>query len=297
MGQGVNTKIGQLVAHELGISVDRVLVMITSTEKNNNTSATAASSAADLNGGAAVDAAHRLRMRLAEAFCVEAGFSLPADSVVFADGMVWHSSDLTKKMTFNDLVGVAYRSRVSLGERGFYATPRIDWNWTTGGHPFLYFTMGCAASEVLIDRFTGEMKVLRSDVLMDIGRPINPGIDRGQITGAFIQGMGWLTTEDLQYAPSGELLSHSPTTYKIPNINDVPEIFNVDWIEQDNPVNIAGSKAVGEPPLLMAISVWCAVKHALTFVSNGDIPKLRVPASCEEILMRLTEHQKVAAHS
>ena len=155
--------------------------------------------------------------------------------------------------------------------------------------------MGCACSEILIDRFTGEMKVLRSDLLMDIGRPINPGVDRGQITGAFVQGMGWLTTEDLVYTDEGELLSHSPTTYKIPNINDVPEIFNADWIEQDNPVNLYGSKAVGEPPLLMAISVWCAVKHALSFVSNGDVPKLRVPATSEEILLRLTQYLKAPA--
>lgn len=288
MGQGVNTKIQQLVANELGIPVDRVIVMITSTEKNNNTSATAASSAADLNGGAAIDACRRIRERMAEIAKKE----LNANEVVFGDGLVWDKADLSKKITFNDLVGVCYRSRVPLGEKGFYATPRIDWNWTTGGNPFLYFTMGCAASEVLIDRFSGEMTVLRSDVLMDIGRPINPGIDRGQITGAFIQGMGWLTTEDLQYAASGELLSHSPTTYKIPNINDVPEVFNVDWIEVDNPVNVANSKAVGEPPLLMSISVWCAVKHALSFVSNGDMPKLRVPATCEEILMRLTEYAR-----
>jgi len=147
---------------------------------------------------------------------------------------------------------------------------------------------------VLIDRFTGEIRVLRSDVLMDIGRPINPGVDRGQITGAFIQGLGWLTTEDLRYSAGGELLAHSPTTYKIPNINDLPEIFNVDWIEVDNPVNVANSKAVGEPPLLMAISAWCAVKHALGFLSNGDVPKLRVPATCEEILMRITEYSNAA---
>jgi xanthine dehydrogenase large subunit len=292
MGQGVNTKIRQFVADELGIPIDRVLVMVTSTEKNNNTSATAASSAADLNGAAAVDACCRIRSRMAEAFRAAAGAS-PAEEVVFADGLVRLANDLTKKMTFNDLVGICYRSRIPLGDKGFYATPRIDWDWTSEGghgHPFLYYTMGTACSEVLIDRFTGEMSVLRSDVLMDIGRPVNPGVDRGQMTGGFIQGMGWLTTEDLRYTAGGELLAHSPTTYKIPNINDLPEVFNVDWIEQDNPVNIAGSKAVGEPPLLMSISVWCAVKHALSFISNGDIPKLRVPATCEEILMRISQY-------
>ena len=297
MGQGVNTKIRQLVADELGVPLERVIVMITSTEKNNNTSATAASSAADLNGGAAVDACGRLRARLAQVamkLLKSAGQDTGAPlELTFEDGFVFDEANPSNRVRFEDVVVAAYKSRVSLGERGFYATPRIDWDWTSGGHPFLYFTMGTACSEVQIDRFTGEMKVLRSDVLMDIGRPINPGVDRGQITGAFIQGMGWLTTEDLRYTPAGELLAHSPTTYKIPNIHDVPEVFNVDWIEQDNPVNVYGSKAVGEPPLLMAISVWCAVKHALGFVSNGDMPKLRVPASAEEILSRLTDYAPV----
>jgi xanthine dehydrogenase large subunit len=272
MGQGVNTKIGQLVADTLGVDLARVVVMQTSTEKNNNTSATAASSAADLNGGAAVDACSRIRARL--------------DEVARKHG---------KPVPFESLVKLAYEERVSLGERGFYATPRLDWDWLSGrGTPFLYFTMGTACSEVLIDRFTGELKVLRSDVLMDIGRPINPGVDRGQLVGAFIQGLGWVTTEELRYTATGELLSHSPTTYKIPNINDLPEL-HLDWIEHDNPVNVAGSKAVGEPPLLMAISAWCAVKHALGFVSNGDIAQLRLPATNEEILSRLTEYSRKAA--
>jgi xanthine dehydrogenase large subunit len=270
MGQGVNTKIGQLVADTLGVPLSRVVVMQTSTEKNNNTSATAASSAADLNGGAAVDACLRIRARLDEV------------AKHYGESLSWES-----------LVKLAYQERVSLGERGFYATPRLDWDWTSGrGSPFLYFTMGTACAEVLIDRFTGELKVLRTDVLMDIGRSINPGVDRGQLVGAFIQGLGWVTTEDLRYTDKGELLSHSPTTYKIPNINDLPPQFSMEWIDHDNPVNVAGSKAVGEPPLLMAISVWCAVKHALGFVSNGDIAKLRLPATNEEILMRLTEYSR-----
>jgi xanthine dehydrogenase large subunit len=142
------------------------------------------------------------------------------------------------------------------------------------------------------------MTVLRCDLLMDIGKPINPGIDRGQITGAFIQGMGWLTNEELRYAANGDLLSHSPTTYKIPNIQDVPAEFNVDWIENDtNTQNIRSSKAVGEPPLVLAISVWCAVKNALGYVSGSAIPKLRAPATGEEILTRLTAdtHSATAA--
>jgi len=270
MGQGVNTKIRQLVADEFAIDIERVIVMATSTEKNNNTSATAASSAADLNGAAAVDACRKIieRMRPVAAEMKDAD---------------WPT-----------LVKRCYLQRISLGERGFYATQGLEWDDERGvGKPFLYFTKGCAVSEVEIDRFTGMMRVLRSDLLMDIGKPINPGIDRGQITGAFIQGMGWLTNEEMRYAPSGELLSHSPTTYKIPNIQDLPETFNVDWIENAaNTVNIRASKAVGEPPLLLAISVWSAIKNALSYVTNGAIPTLRAPATGEEILLRLTEARK-----
>jgi xanthine dehydrogenase large subunit len=273
MGQGVNTKIRQLVADELRVPIERVQVMPTSTEKNNNTSATAASSGADLNGKAAVDACRRIRARLDEVERKSGG-----------------------TLTWEELVRKAYMERASLGERGFYATERIAWDGTSGrGNPFLYFTMATACSEVRIDRFTGELEVLRSDVLLDIGKPLNPGVDRGQCVGGFVQGMGWVTTEDLRYAPSGELLSHSPTTYKIPNIHDLPEVFNLEWIDHENPVNLRGSKAVGEPPLLTALSIWCAVKHALSFVSNGEVPKLRLPATNEEILSRLTEYAGRAA--
>jgi len=276
MGQGVNTKIKQVVADEFGIDAEHVIVMPTSTEKNNNTSATAASSGADLNGGAAVDACRKIRARMAAVAAEH--FGRPYEEVPFAE-----------------LVKRCHLERVSLGDKGFYATEHLDWNADTGcGTPFLYFTKGCAVSEVEIDRFTGAMRVLRSDVLMDIGKPINPGIDRGQITGAFVQGMGWLTNEEMRYTPDGDLLSHSPTTYKIPNIQDLPPVFNVDWIENDgNTLNLRSSKAVGEPPLLMAISVWMAVKNALSFVSGGAIPKLTAPATGEEILRRLTQYRQV----
>ena len=271
MGQGVNTKIRQLVAEEFGIDVDDVILMPTSTEKNNNTSATAASSGADLNGSAAVDACRRIKERLTE---VDAGRKLP-----------WRK-----------LVKEAYLNRVSLGDKGFYATKGIDWDADKGmGTPFLYFTQGVAVSEVEIDRFTGMLKILRSDLLMDIGKSINPGIDRGQITGAFVQGFGWLTTEEKRWTADGDLLTHSPTTYKIPNIQDLPEVFNVDWIENEgNTVNIRSSKAVGEPPLLLGISVFMAVKNALSFVSNGAVPKINAPATPEEILMRITQYKRAA---
>jgi len=273
MGQGVNTKIKQLVAEEFGIDPELVIVMITSTEKNNNTSATAASSAADMNGGAAVDACQRIRERMSE--IAQAHFNRPFEEVPWPE-----------------LVRKCYLERVSLGERGFYSTKGIDWDADSGvGSPFLYFTQGAAVSEVEIDRFTGAMRIVRTDLLMDIGKSINPGIDRGQITGAFVQGTGWLTNEELRYAANGELLSHSPTTYKIPNIGDLPEVFNVDTIvNEENTVNIRGSKAVGEPPLLLGISVFMAVKNALRFVSGGEIPKINAPATGEEILMRLTAY-------
>ncbi len=290
MGQGVNTKIRQFVADELGIAADQVTVMITSTEKNHNTSATAASSSADLNGKAAVDACQRIRERMAVCAAIHLGEGAAPGQIVFERGQVYDRSRPDHRLSFPDLVMLAYRERISLGERGFYATPGIHWDPVKGtGSPFLYFTQGCAVSQVQIDRFTGELKVLQSDVLMDIGRPVNPGIDRGQMTGGFIQGMGWVTTEELKYSDRGELLSHSPTTYKIPNIQDVPEVFHVDYLEIENPVNIHGSKAVGEPPLLMAISIWAAVKHALGFLGQGRIPRLDLPATNEEILMRMTE--------
>jgi xanthine dehydrogenase large subunit len=269
MGQGVNTKIRQLVADEFGIDVEHVIVMATSTEKNNNTSATAASSGADLNGSAALDACRKIKARMME---VDAGRKLP----------------------WRELVNAAYKERVALGDKGFYSTQGIDWDVDKGcGTPFLYFTQGTAISEVEIDRFTGMMRIVRSDLLMDIGKSINPGIDRGQITGAFIQGVGWLTNEEKRWSKDGDVLTHSPTTYKIPNIQDVPEIFNVDTIENNaNTVNVASSKAVGEPPLLLGISVFMAVKNALSFVSNGAIPKIDAPATGEEILKRLTEYRK-----
>ena len=294
MGQGVNTKIAQMVADELGVDLSSVRMMITSTEKNNNTSATAASTGSDINGGAAIDACRKLRARLADCAASllaegEEGLAPSAESIVCCEGVVFDSRRPGKTMSFGELAHAAHRQRVSLGERGYYATPLIHWDIEKfAGRPFLYYTIGAAVSEVEIDRFTGMLRVLRSDLLMDIGRSINPGIDRGQITGAFVQGMGWCTTEELRYSDAGELLTHSPTTYKIPNIQDLPEIFNVAWIDNDtNTVNTKGSKAVGEPPLLLGISVWAAVKQALTSVAGGRLVPLRLPATNEEIAMRI----------
>jgi xanthine dehydrogenase large subunit len=293
MGQGLNTKLRQLVADQFGLAAQAVLVMPTSTEKNNNSSPTAASASTDLNGTAAVQACEVLRGRLAEVAAKHFASS-PAADLRFENGCVL-DPETGAKLCFQEVVRFAYDQRLSLGERGFYATPGIDFNWDTGqGQPFYYYTCGCAVSEVLIDRLTGEVKVPRVDILMDFGRSINPAIDRGQTVGGFVQGMGWVTTEDLRYGAAGELLSHSPTTYKVPNVTDVPPVFNVAFLDQPNAINLYGSKAVGEPPLLLAVSVWTAVKHALSFVCGEQVPKLNLPATSEEVLLRLAEYQERA---
>ncbi len=296
MGQGVNTQIRQLVADELGIDYVAVFVGSTNTDKNNNTSPTAASCGTDLNGAAAVDACSRLRQRLAQfaagLFADPAkGFAFSPDDVLFADNMTFDRRDPSRRIAWKELVPKAYFERVNLGERGFYATPGVDFNRETGqGHPFLYYTNGAAVAEVAIDRLTGEMQVTRVDLLMDAGLPINPGIARGQVVGGFVQGMGWCTTEELKYSARGELLSHSPTTYKIPNISDLPPVCHVEFF--DNPhseLSLKRSKAVGEPPLVLGLCAWMAVKNALSSVSGAALPRLALPATGEEILLRLME--------
>ena len=296
MGQGLNTKIRQLVADEFAISYDDVRMMITSTEKNNNTPPTAASAGTDLNGFAAVNACQKIRSNLS-AFASryfaseELGLDHSVEHICFEESSVFDDRAPDKTLSFRELVQLAFMDRVSMGARGFYRTPEINFNRDIEkGEPFFYYTTGAAVSEVLIDRFTGYLKLERSDLLMDIGESINPGIDRGQIIGGFIQGVGWVTNEDLRYSDKGELLSYSPTTYKIPNIQDLPEIFNVDTISNPHhQINIRRSKAVAEPPLMLCLSVWIAVKHALSFVQNGVSPQLNLPATGEEILRRLTE--------
>jgi len=285
MGQGLNTKIQQLVADEFGVPAADVKLMITSTEKNNNTSPTAASAGTDLNGTAAVIASGEIRKRLVQ-FARE-HFQAGDAEVTFADRTVRVGSH---SIEFGELCDLARRERIDLGQRSFYATPGVDYDRETGtGTPFFYYTNGAAVAEVLIDRFTGEVTVDRVDVLMDLGKMINPGIDRGQVIGGFVQGMGWVTDEELVYDERGLLLSTSPTTYKIPSITDLPRTFNFDVIENPkHEINVARSKAVGEPPLMLGISPWLAVKHAMSFVKSDQIAELRVPATSEETLMCMT---------
>ena len=199
-----------------------------------------------------------------------------------------------QQLEFRELVKLAYEERVDLGARGFYATPGVDFNRETGrGNPFLYFTSGAAVSEVMIDRLTGELTVTQVDILMDLGRSLNPDIDRGQVIGGFVQGMGWVTTEELLYSETGDLLSHSPNNYKIPTIECMPRDFRVEFLDNPgSPINLLGSKAVGEPPFVLGISVGMAAKSALSSLSAGCSPPLSFPATSEELLKHLSDINK-----
>ncbi|MEM8680481.1 MAG: xanthine dehydrogenase molybdopterin binding subunit [Planctomycetota bacterium] len=288
MGQGLNTKIRQLVADEFGIDWHAVRVMATSTEKSNNTSPTAASAGTDLNGAAAVAACRQIKERLV-AFVRESAEE-ESEEVLFADGQVGLTGTMERAVSFGELAQRAKFARVDLGARGFYATPGVNFDRETGqGTPFFYYTQGAAVAEVAIDPLTGQLTVPQVDLLIDIGNSINPGVDMGQITGGFIQGMGWVTAECLVYDELGALLSHSPTTYKIPAVTDIPEVFNCELFPNDtNEKNVARSKAVGEPPLMLAVAVWAAVKEALHAVAPQAAAALTLPATSEEILRCLS---------
>ena len=298
MGQGLNTKIRQLVADDFGLPPDRVRLMATSTEKSNNTSPTAASAGTDLNGAAALEACRKIKERMAEFAAglfadVDRGLTRSPEHVCFADGFVFddRDHDPSRRIEFGEFCRRARLERVDLGARGFFATPGVDYNRETGrGNPFFYFTTGAAVAEVTIDRFTGELVFDRADVLMDIGRMLNPGIDRGQVIGGFVQGVGWVTNEELRYDKRGALTSTGPTTYKIPNVTDLPRTLNVGFIENPkHQKNVRLSKAVGEPPLMLGIAVWMAARHALSFLADGRPIELAIPATGEELLMRMTE--------
>lgn len=306
MGQGINTKIQQIVAHAFGIVPQDVKVMATSTEKNHNTSPTAASSGSDINGAAALKACVELKYRIAWLFHhVIMGTAmndiaecppldkdkLKLEEYLFENSQVTHLPS-KKSLPWAELVKRAYLNRMSLGEYAHFKTEGLGFDKARSmGTPFNYFTNGVALSEVQIDIWTGEYKVLRTDILMDLGRPLNPGIDKGQVTGAFVQGMGWVTSEKLYYNKEGRLLSHSPTTYKIPNVQDTPRVFNVEFIENhENTQNVHRSKAVGEPPFLLGISVWTALKDALRYKAPGTV-EIKSPATPEEVLMELSSYE------
>ena len=293
MGQGINTKVAQVVAHELGIPLALVRVTATDTSKVANTSATAASTGADLNGKAAQDAAHTIRQRLAEFFAkLHDG---DPKAVTFSDGSV-HLGEYSMK--FGHLTQKAYLARVQLWSDGFYATPGLHWDpKTMTGHPFSYYAYGASVSEVVVDTLTGEWRLLRADALYDAGQSLNPAIDIGQVEGAFIQGMGWLTTEELWWNKDGKLMTHAPSTYKIPGVSDCPQDFRVKLFKNRNVEDsIHRSKAVGEPPLLLPFSVLFAIRDAISSVADHRFnPPLNAPATSEAILKAITAVEDMAA--
>ncbi|MEY3931364.1 MAG: hypothetical protein RLZZ259_246, partial [Pseudomonadota bacterium] len=291
MGQGLHTKVCQIVADVLGLGFSQISISASDTAKVANASATAASSGTDLNARAAEHAALEIRERLID--LLSAKENLPRDRIVFEEGRVKSSrpDGSVFNQPFTDIVKLAYQNRVQLWSDGFYKTPKIHYDkQTLKGRPFFYFSYGAACTEVIIDTLTGENRVTRVDILHDVGSSINPAIDIGQIEGGFIQGMGWLTTEELVWDAKGRLTTHAPSTYKIPAASDTPDIINIAlWPEPNREDNIFRSKAVGEPPLMLAISVWEAIRDAVS-QSGGLHPppqgalQMNAPATPEQIL-------------
>lgn len=281
MGQGLNTKIAQIVAHEFGVDMGAVKITATNTGKVPNTSATAASSGADLNGMAALNAARTIKSRMVDYLATL--HAVDSSNISFADGRVLIG---TESLSFAEAAKAAYLGRVQLSATGFYATPKLHWDKDSGsGRPFYYFAYGAAVSEVAVDMLTGENRILRTDILHDAGRSLNPAIDLGQIEGGFVQGAGWLTTEELVWNDAGKLTTHAPSTYKIPACSDRPLIFNVALFDGENTEeSVHRSKAVGEPPLMLGLSVLFALSHALGGVGSVAYPDLDAPATSERLL-------------
>ncbi len=281
MGQGLFIKVAQVVADELGVPVASIRINAADTSKVPNASATAASSGSDMNGKAAQIAARKIRNRLAE-FAAR-HFSVNESAVEFADGRV---SVGPERLEFAELVQLAWFDRVSLSATGFYRTPKIHYDRSTfSGRPFFYFAYGAAVSEVLVDTLTGEHRILRVDIVHDCGESLNPAVDLGQVEGGFVQGAGWLTSEELYWNDAGELQTHSPSTYKIPTCSDLAPEFNVTLLENaaNREDTIYRSKAVGEPPLMLAISVFHAIRDAIA-TDDNPLPALAAPATPEAVL-------------
>jgi len=283
MGQGLHTKIWQVAADALGVPLDAIRIMPTRTDKVPNTSATAASSGSDLNGAAVRAACETLRVRLAQVAARRFGCA-PAE-VVFTGGRVCAGGGAQADVAFADIVAAAYLERVSLSATGFYRTPDIHYDRASGtGKPFHYFAYGAAASEVEVDGFTGQYRLLRVDILHDVGDSLSPLVDRGQIEGGFIQGAGWLTTEELVWTRDGALATGGASTYKLPSLGECPPVFQVAMLEKAaEPGVVHGSKAVGEPPLMLAISVREALRDAVAAFGRGGIVELALPATPEAV--------------
>ncbi|MEO0546663.1 MAG: xanthine dehydrogenase molybdopterin binding subunit [Pseudomonadota bacterium] len=290
MGQGLHTKVAQVVAEVFGIALDDVRITATTTGKVPNTSATAASSGSDINGAAAFRAAQEIKGRMAEVLASDWGCA--AETIRFHNGIAFADGH---ELPFADVAHLCWAKRISLSAEGFYATPKIHWDAASlRGRPFFYYTYGAAIAEVVIDTLTGENRCLRADMVQDCGKPLNPTIDLGQVEGAFVQGMGWLTCEELWWDEKGKLRTTGPSTYKIPGSRDVPPVFNVEVLD-DQPnrePTVFRSKAVGEPPLMLAISVWLALRDAVSSLSGGRLPaKLDAPATPERVLFAVEDMQ------
>jgi xanthine dehydrogenase large subunit len=283
MGQGLHIKVAQVVADELGVPLSAIRVTTTDTSKVPNTSATAASSGSDLNGMAAQAAARTIRQRLVDYACEAHG--IDGGQVRFEHGQVHIGA---RSVSFGDFVRDAYTARISLSATGYYRTPRIHWDRTTLiGRPFFYFAYGAAVAEVAVDTLTGETRLLRVDILHDVGTSLNPAVDRGQIEGGFLQGVGWLTSEELWWDAQGALQTHAPSTYKIPTARDWPAHSTISILERspNREDTIYRSKAVGEPPLMLAISVFHAIRDACAACGpTGELPQLTAPATPEAVL-------------
>jgi xanthine dehydrogenase large subunit len=284
MGQGLFVKVAQVVAEEFGIGLERVKITATTTEKVPNTSPTAASAGSDLNGKAAQAAARTIRGRIAKV--VGAEFGVPAEEVTFRDGEVRGGG---RALAFAEAVKRTFRERVSLSSTGYYATPKLHYDaGEHRGRPFYYFAYGAAVSEMEVDTLTGEYRLRRVDILHDVGASLNPAVDLGQIEGGYVQGMGWLTTEELWWDQQGRLRTHAPSTYKIPAIGDVPQDFRVSlWRGRNRENAIYRSKAVGEPPLMLGISAFHALVDAVAACGEGVV-ELDAPATPERVLLAIT---------
>jgi xanthine dehydrogenase large subunit len=292
MGQGLLTKIRQVASRSLGVSIDRIRMMPTRTDKVPNTSATAASAGTDLNGAAVADACAQIRTRLHAVAasllkCDASALTFDNDVVAGADGTI----------SFASVCEAAYRQRVPLFAHGYYRTPHIRFDAAAGrGSPFHYFVYGAAVSEVEVDGFTGQCRIVRSDLLEDVGDSIAPIVDRGQIEGGFVQGIGWLTIEELLWDEQGRVATAGASTYKLPSWSEMPEVFNVGFLERaSQPDVIFGSKAVGEPPLMLAISVREAIRDAIAAFGHGEEVHLDSPATPERVFFAVQRVRAKAA--
>ena len=284
MGQGLMIKIAQLVAREFGVKLNDIKITSTNTEKVPNTSASAASATTDLNGAATINAINSIKKNLNE--FIKSFYNYKSDNIIYENNYIIFGNS---KILFKEIINNAYMNRVSLSSTGFYKTPKIHVNKETlKGRPFLYFSYGASVSEVIVDTLTGENKLTQVDILHDVGKSINPRIDIGQIEGGFTQGLGWLTTEEISWDKKGLIKTHSPSTYKIPTSSDLPEKFIVNIYKKGfNKENVVNkSKAVGEPPLMLALSVFMALKDAIKNEKQNS-KNLKAPATAENILLNI----------